>query len=201
MVRVLTVVSGLPRSGTSMAMAMLHAGGMEVLCDGRRAADEHNPNGYFEYEPVRRLERDASWLHAAGDVAVKIVSPLLHAIPDGLSHRLVLLRRPLAEVVASQDRMMDGQPRPERDGEAVARLLRDHFESVLALLRRRAVPLLHLGYDDVLAAPYTSAQRLAAFVGRPFDVAARASVIDTRLHRVRAGSAPTPRRPAGARGA
>src|SRR6266567_4048665 len=73
----IVVVSGLPRSGTSLMMQMLRAGGMPLLTDDLRPADVDNPNGYWEYEPVKRLQQDNSWISKAEGKAVKVVSALL----------------------------------------------------------------------------------------------------------------------------
>ena len=83
-----TVVTGLPRSGTSMMMKMLEAGGVPPLCDGERTADSDNPNGYYEFEPVKNTKNDPSWLRDAPGKAVKMVYSLLYDLPETfLSHR------------------------------------------------------------------------------------------------------------------
>ena len=102
----IVVVSGLPRSGTSMMMQMLEAGGMEVMTDGLRAADEDNLKGYFEYETVKALHTDRNWLPEARGKAVKIISELLKYLPETQTYRIIFLRRALEEVLASQDRML-----------------------------------------------------------------------------------------------
>ena len=102
----IVVVSGLPRSGTSMMMQMLEAGGMNVLTDGLRTADEDNLKGYFEYEKVKALKTDQSWLPEARGKAVKIISELLKYLPDTHTYRIIFMRRALEEVLASQDRML-----------------------------------------------------------------------------------------------
>ena len=92
----ITIVSGLPRSGTSLLMQMLDAGGYPVLCDDERHADEDNPRGYFEYTPVRRLEQDNRWLADAEGKALKVVSPLLYHLPKDFNYCLLFIQRPLA---------------------------------------------------------------------------------------------------------
>ena len=98
----IVVVSGLPRSGTSLMMQMLQAGGMPLLTDGRRAADGDNPKGYCEFEPAKRLKDDASWLGAAEGRAVKLVSALLFDLPPERRYRVIFMTRDLDEVLASQ---------------------------------------------------------------------------------------------------
>ncbi len=132
----ITVVSGLPRSGTSLMMQMLVAGGLPALTDAVRSPDESNPRGYFEFEPVKRLRTDASWLEQARGRAVKIIHLLLRELPtDGrFQYRVLFLRRPLEEVIASQSAMLaragkasaepvalgEGLPQPDFAGRAMA---------------------------------------------------------------------------------
>src|SRR5229473_1246199 len=101
-----TVVTGMPRSGTSLMMQMLEAGGITALADDRRPADIHNPQGYFEYEPVTRIARDASWLEAARGKAVKIIYRLLPHLPADFGYRIVFMDRNLSEIFMSQRDML-----------------------------------------------------------------------------------------------
>ena len=93
------IVSGLPRSGTSLMMQMLKAGGLEILSDDNRQADSDNPKGYLEYEPVKALRRDNTWLQMAQGKAVKIISSLLPYLHRDLSYQIIFMKRPLAEVI------------------------------------------------------------------------------------------------------
>src|SRR5687768_8758894 len=104
----IVVVSGLPRSGTSMAMKMLEAGGLSVVTDGLRTPDEDNPKGYYEDERVKRLhkEPDKTWLHEARGKVVKIISFLLKSLPPDHNYKVVLMQRNLREIVASQNKML-----------------------------------------------------------------------------------------------
>ena len=108
----LIVVTGLPRSGTSMLMQMLAAGGMQVLSDGLRQADEDNPRGYFEFEPVKNLQKDSGWLCQGRGKAVKIVAPLLAQLPPDLPCRVILCERNLDEILDSQERMLARSNQP-----------------------------------------------------------------------------------------
>jgi hypothetical protein len=122
------IVTGLPRSGTSMAMQMLEAAGLPVLTDGVRQADQFNARGYYEYAPVKRLDRDNAWLHEAGGKVVKIVAPLLHHVPETLPCQVVFMERGLEHVLASQARMMGRE-----DSEAERRIARAAMEKCLAM--------------------------------------------------------------------
>jgi hypothetical protein len=184
---VIVVVSGLPRSGTSLLMQMLKAGGLPVLTDGLRVADEDNPRGYFEWEPAKRLPREPELIRMAEGKAVKIVSSLLWALPPGYEYRLLYMERPLAEVAASQVAMIrrHGGAAP-LEGEALVRALAAHQQQVLALVRQiQGVALCTVRYHDVLADPFQQARRFAAFLGMPLDCEAMARQADRRLYRQR----------------
>lgn len=185
-----TVVSGLPRSGTSLMMQMLHAGGLPTVSDGVRQPDASNPRGYFEDERVKRLRSDRSWLPEARGHAVKIIHLLLRELLlDGsLQYRIVFMERPLDEVLASQQAMLlRGGAKP-----AEAALLRKAFETQLSQLDTwiAAQPLLtvmRMPYHEVLRGPPTAAQTLDDFLGGGLDVAAMALAVDPALHRERVG--------------
>jgi hypothetical protein len=185
----IVVVSGLPRSGTSMAMKMLEAGGLSVVTDGQRVADEDNPKGYYEDERVKRLhkEDDKAWLHDARGQVVKIISFLLKSLPDEHNYKVVFMHRNLREIVASQNKMLSrlGKPNDLPD-EAAVQLLDNQVKEARFFLRRPQFELLELQYADVLAGPRAQAQRLADFVDQPLDVDKMAAVVDRELYRNRA---------------
>ena len=186
------VVTGLPRSGTSMLMQMLAAGGWPVLADEARLADESNPRGYLEFEPVKRLAADASWIDAARGKAVKIVSPLVRQLPRGETapaYLVVHMRRPVAEVVASQRSMLARAGRP---GAAVPdEALIASFERQLVASRTFLAHLestgrarvLDVHYHEAVADPAATAARLADLLGEAFDATAAAAAVDATLHR------------------
>jgi hypothetical protein len=183
-----TIVSGLPRSGTSLMMQMLKAGGMTLLTDGQRAADEHNPRGYFELEAVKHSRSDLGWLPQAGGRAVKVIHLLLPQLPAGRQYRVVFMLRDLAEVVRSQRAMLKQQG---RTGTALAdEKLAGVFQKQIAevrqwLSKQPNFRVLHVNYHDVLADPLGSAQRVAAFLGESLDPAAMAAVVEPGLYRQR----------------
>ena len=189
----IVVVSGLPRSGTSMAMKMLQAGGLPLVTDGQRRADEDNPKGYFEYEPVKNLARDPdkSWLAAARGKGVKIISTLLRELPADHNYRVVFMRRDLGEILASQAKMLER--RGEESG-AEDEQMREVFENDLwrasyLLKNGPQFRVLPLHYTEVLADPRRQAERLAEFVGAELDVDKMAAVADPELYRNRAATA------------
>jgi len=185
----IVVVSGLPRSGTSMAMKMLEAGGLRVVTDNQRTADEDNPKGYYEDERVKRLhkEPDKAWLHEARGKVVKIISFLLKSLPPEHNYKVVLMNRNLKEIVASQNKMLArlGKPNDLPD-QAAVQLLAGQVKDAGFFLQRPQFEVLELSYSETLASPRPQAERLAAFVGGGLDVAKMAAVVDQELYRNRA---------------
>ncbi|RMG46478.1 MAG: sulfotransferase family protein [Acidobacteria bacterium] len=186
----IVVVSGLPRSGTSMAMRMLEAGGMPLVVDGIRTADEDNPKGYFELERVKELDKggDTSWLRQARGKAVKIISQLLLHLPGTNNYKVVFMQRDLTEVLASQRKMLLRRGEPaEGDDAQMRRLYEEHLDKVRFILRRRPwFETIYVQHREVLRDPLGQAKRIAAFVGRPLDVERMAGAVDPSLHRNRA---------------
>lgn len=183
------VVSGLPRSGTSMAMQMLGAGGVPLLADDVRRPDAQNPEGYFELERVKSLPAggDTAWLDGARGRAVKIVSHLLTWLPEDYAYKVVFMERNLEEVVASQDAMLAarGEP-PQPDATRTARLYAEHLAQVRGFLaRRRCFETLTVGYADVIGHPHVQAGRIAAFLGGRLAADAMAAAVKPELYRER----------------
>ena len=183
----ITVVSGLPRSGTSMLMQMLHAGGQPCLTDGLREADPDNPRGYFEYEKVKRLRTDRSWFPEAQGKAVKIIAQLLPFLPPQFKYRVVFMDRDLDEVIASQSRMLERQERT--GGKLSDERLRQVFErqvtQVKGMLDARNIPTLSVAHTDALEHPMEVAEQLRNFLGGDLEVDAMAAVVDSDLYRQR----------------
>ncbi len=183
------VVSGLPRSGTSMAMRMLEAGGLATVVDDIRAADEDNPKGYFEDERVKDLaqEGDRSWVAGARGKVVKVVSSLLTHLPDSSYYKVVFMRRNLHEVLASQAKMLArrGEVHDTPDDEML-RMYAQHLEKVEFQLRYRPnVEALHVEYRDVVEEPRGEAERMNEFLGGGLDVEAMVAAVDRQLYRNR----------------
>jgi hypothetical protein len=184
----ITVVSGLPRSGTSMLMKMLEAGGLEPLTDGVRSADEDNPKGYYEFERVKQLADDRSWLSQAQGRAVKIISALLQHLPGNFSYSVIFLRRKLAQVLASQREMLirRGEPTDAVSDERMAGLFRAHLRKVENWMETQPnVRVLYVDYNEILKEPLEQARRIDRFLGNALDVARMARVVDRSLYRQR----------------
>lgn len=187
-----TVVSGLPRSGTSMVMAMLKAGGLSLLTDEARTADEDNPKGYFEFERVKRLkEGDAGWLDSAVGQVVKVISYLLPELPQGFYYDVVFVKRRLSEILASQRRMLEraGEDPDKVDQDELAEILKRHLEQVQGWLENQSnVRVVYIDYNKMLTSPDEEIRALVSFFDRPLDSRAMKAVIDHDLYRQRDGS-------------
>lgn len=184
----IVVVSGLPRSGTSMMMKMLEAGGLHPLTDGQREADEDNLGGYYEFEQVKKVAQDASWLARAQGRAVKVISRLLYDLPQEYRYRVVFMQRHLDEVLASQQQMLVRRGRADggaADAE-LKRLFQRHLDEVGRWLAERPnFTVLYLSYNEVLAQPAPRIEALVRFLGGGLDPARMAAVVDQRLYRQR----------------
>jgi hypothetical protein len=186
----ITIVSGLPRSGTSMLMGMLQAGGLKVVADGIRTADEDNPKGYFEFERAKALREGATgWLDDAQGKAVKVLSQLLLHLPaEGYRYRVLFLRRHIEEVLASQRKMLVRRGKPLGDDAQVGPLLEKHVADVLARVGKQpAFELLVVEHRAVIADPTANATKINAFLGGGLDEQAMAATVDPSLHRQRRG--------------
>lgn len=183
------VVSGLPRSGTSMLMNMLAAGGVSAFVDNQRQADVDNLKGYFEYERVKGLESDPdrSWLRQVRGQAIKVVSHLLRYLPPDNRYFVLLARRDLTEVLTSQNLMLERlkQANPVADDKA-RRHYEQHLRGVRSLVGVRSnFRLLEVPYAEVVAGADAWSRKISAFVGRDLDCARMAAVVDASLYRNR----------------
>ena len=190
----ITIVSGLPRSGTSLMMQMLAAGGIPPLTDAQRASDESNPRGYLELEAVKRLKADKSWLPQARGKAVKVIHLLLpeligQGVPEDLRFRVVMMRRPVAEVVASQRAMLarQGKAAAALPDAQLGKLFTDQLERVERLLADHpAFEVCPVQYPVLVADPAAEAARVNVFLGGSLDEAAMARSVDPALYREKA---------------
>lgn len=187
---VITVVSGLPRSGTSMMMKVLDAGGIPPVQDGIRAADEDNPQGYYEFERVKRLDKgDTAWLAEAQGKAVKVISALLKHLPPTYTYRVIFVRRNMAEVLASQRKMLihRGEDPGQVDDVQMSRLFARHLAEVEAwLAQQHNMRVLYVQYAEALANPQGCAAQINTFCGGGLNERAMAQAIDPQLYRNRA---------------
>jgi hypothetical protein len=186
----ITIVSGLPRSGTSLMMQMLVAGGMQPLADGERKPDADNPRGYLEWERIKQLPADPGLIAEAEGKVVKVISRLLLALPSGHEYRIILMQRPMPEVLASQDEMLRrrGTFKEGADTAAIAAAFQKHLREVDAWLEGKPhVEHMRVPYRDVLNDPRSLSQQLANFLDLPLKLEAMCEQVDSSLYRNRAG--------------
>jgi hypothetical protein len=184
------VVSGLPRSGTSLMMQMLDRGGVAVVTDHVRTADPDNPKGYYELEAVKRIKRDTSWLPATRGKAFKMVSQLLYDLPPGERYRIVFLERDLDEVLLSQEQMLRRLGREAAPRDDMKRAYGLHLQRLHDWLPRQANMAVHrVSYNDLVERPLAEAERVRDFLGGRPDVEGMVRAVDPTLYRNRkAGS-------------
>lgn len=182
------VVSGLPRSGTSMLMRMLEAGGLPSFTDGERTADEDNPRGYYELEAVKRTDKNDDWLDGAGGRAVKVISQLLGDLPTSRKYKVVFIRRNLDEILASQKKMLArrGEQNDSSDDE-MKEMFVVHVDEIEAWLQNAEhMDVLYVSYNRIMSHPAPQAARINRFFGGFLDEDAMRSVVEPDLYRNRA---------------
>jgi len=184
--RPITIVAGLPRSGTSLMMQMLDAGGIPVLTDQIRQPDDDNPRGYYEFEAVKTVKEEPAWLERAPGHAVKMVYRLLYDLPGGYTYQVVFTGRKLEEVIASQETML------RRNGKGAGGLKE---EQLVDIYRRQLLQfdawiegrpnfsVLYVDHHEVLNDTERVARDVNQFLGGDLDVAAMIRVPDRSLHR------------------
>ena len=188
----ITIVSGLPRSGTSLMMQMLVAGGMIALSDGERQADTDNPRGYVEWERIKTLPNDPACIAEGEGKVVKVISKLLLSLPAGHEYRIIFMQRPLPEVLASQDQMLRrrgsyrGTHKESANPAAITAAFEKHLREVYAWLDAKAyVRAMRIPYHDVLSQPKEISQQLAEFLEQPLNIDAMIQQVDASLYRNR----------------
>lgn len=182
----IVVVSGLPRSGTSLMMQMLDRGGVAVVTDYVRTADTDNPRGYYEFEQVKKIKQDASWLPGTRGKAVKMVSQLLYDLPAGERYRVIFMQRDLDEVLSSQEKMLTRLGRPVGAREEMKRAYRAHLYRLHDWLERQPnMAVLRVSYNELIAGPAEQAARVTEFLGGAADAAKMADSVDPSLYRNR----------------
>ena len=187
--KTIVVVSGLPRSGTSMMMTMLEAGGISPLTDQLRAADVDNPKGYYEFERVKQLPKgDTAWLPDAQGKAVKVIAALLPHLPPEYTYRVIFMRRAMREILASQRQMLirRGEDPDKISDDTIARLFEKHVQQVDRWISQRPnVVRLDVNYNETLKDPHPAITRIDHFLGGGLDVMKMARTVDASLHRQR----------------
>jgi hypothetical protein len=186
--RVITIVSGLPRSGTSMMMKMIQAGGMDVVTDDIRRADRDNPKGYYEFEKVKKIKEDVSWLETTRGKTFKMVSMLLYDLPDHENYKIIFMKRNMEEILTSQKRMLERQ-KPEEanvDYMKMGRLYEKHLKHLEPWFEQQEnMDVIYINYNDLIANPREHLDKVNKFLGYALNVEEMMQVIDLSLYRNR----------------
>jgi len=182
-----TIVSGLPRSGTSMMMKMLDAGGLPPLIDNIRVADEDNPKGYYEFERVKQLQTDKAWLPDAYGKVVKIISMLLQHLPDNHSYKVIFMLRNIDEILASQRKMLARRgEQPKIPDDKMAEMYKNHLEKLKKQLNdKNNFDVLYVKYNEILESPEEHCIQVNSFLGGILNQQKMLTVIDKNLYRQR----------------
>jgi hypothetical protein len=184
-----TVVSGLPRSGTSMMMKVLEAGGIPPLTDELRTADTDNPKGYYEFERVKQLDKgDTAWVTDAKGKVVKVISALLRYLPADYDYRVIFVRRHMPEILASQRKMLinRGEDPDKMDDAQMASLFEKHLKQVERWLAEQPnIKVLYVHYSDILSEPAAQIARINEFLDGRLDTEKMAQAVDPNLYRNR----------------
>jgi sulfotransferase family protein len=184
----IVVVSGLPRSGTSMMMKMLGEGGLPIITDELRRPDSDNPNGYYELEMVRQMSvGNVSWLEDAGGKAVKVISALLENLPANYSYKIIFLERDIHEVLASQRKMLANRNEiaTAGDGEIEAQIQKHLSAMKPWLVRQPNMEVLYVNYNSLLTNPAPFCEQIAEFLDLPLNQTSMLAVPDKELYRNR----------------
>jgi hypothetical protein len=184
------VVSGLPRSGTSLMMQMLDKGGVGVVTDHIRTADTDNPKGYYEFERVKKVKEDAGWLPDSRGKAVKMVSQLLYDLPATETYRVIFMERDLDEVLASQEKMLQRLGRPAAPREQIKKSFTMHLNKLNDWLKdKKHIEILRVRYPDLVQHPEVEAKRVSDFLGGQASIEGMIQAVDPTLYRNRKAAA------------
>ena len=180
------IVSGLPRSGTSLMMQMLDAAGLVAMTDEKRPADDDNPQGYYEWEEIKKLRKNPHLIEQAEGKVIKVISALLPALPPRNRYRIIFMKRPVEEIVDSQWTMLARQgQKPRAEKEHLIQTQQTHIIQTLAELRQHPnIQLLEIDYPELVATPNSQLPALQAFLGNSIPhPESLTTPINPKLHR------------------
>lgn len=182
----ITIVSGLPRSGTSLMMQMLDLGGLTAVTDNIRTADTDNPRGYYEYEIVKAIKRDQSWIPATRGKVFKMISQLLYELPPTEKYRIIFMERDMDETLASQEKMLQRLNQKAAPREQIKQAFAVHVEKLRDWLTKQAnMRVLYVRYNSLMERPEEQAARISAFLDGKTNVEGMIKAVDPSLYRNR----------------
>ena len=184
----ITIVSGIPRSGTSMMMQMLNAGGLEILTDNIRVNDENNPKGYLEYQKVKNLANDNSWMNEGRDKVIKVIAQLLQYLPSNYQYKVIFMEREMEEIIQSQQIMLG--KKADVENKVYPTALADTFKKQLEKTRswistHPHFEVIYVNYTDVITNPTEVAENLSLFLDADLNTEAMVKAVDNTLYRNR----------------
>ena len=184
------IVSGLPRSGTSLMMQMLDQGGLEVVTDNIRTADTDNPRGYYEFERVKKIKEDASWLPGTRGKVFKMISQLLYDLPPTERYRVIFMERDFDEMLLSQEKMLERLNRKGAPPEAIKRSYSIHLERLREWLsKQKNIDVLYVNYNELVRQPRANAEQVSEFLRGGVSIDGMVKAVDPSLYRNRKSSA------------
>ena len=185
----ITIVSGVPRSGTSMMMRMLAAGGMEIVVDNIRKADEDNPQGYYECEKVKKLKEDNTWLKDTYGKSIKVISMLLSDLPKDHTYKVIFMKRELKEIIASQNIMLQRREREDvskLDENKIGEAFEKHAHAIEKWLKKQVnMDIIYMNYNDMINNARENVSIVTDFLGNDLNMKKMIEVVDKNLYRVR----------------
>jgi hypothetical protein len=186
----IAIVSGLPRSGTSMMMRMLDSGGMEVVVDNIRKPDQDNPAGYYEFEKVKKIKDDSTWLDSIYGKVVKMVSMLLYSLPSDKPYKVIFMKRDMTEILISQKIMLERKrAKDAKSDEEMAGCFIKHLNEIEKWLGEQTnMNVLYVNYNDIVENPVKNARLVNEFLECNLNIEKMAEAVDKSLYRNRKGT-------------
>lgn len=179
--QIITIVTGLPRSGTSLMMQILNKSGLEILSDGVRQKDISNPEGYYELEAVKGIVKDNSFLKNAVGKVVKIVAPLPMFLDKTLHYRVIFMRRDIEEILRSQEKMLNKDQSAER--EKFSAIYNTHIQKTYQFFELNKIPFQDVYYKDLIADPEVELKKIIQFLNLECGWNDLAQVVNPELYR------------------
>ena len=179
----ITIVTGLPRSGTSLMMQILDRTSLPILTDGIRKKDTNNPEGYYELEAVKGIIKDNSFLNEAQGKVVKIIAPLPLFLDKNLTYRILFMRRDITEILRSQEKMIGKNQTSEY--EKFASIYEQHLKKTYAFLDENSIPFIDIWYDKLVSNPDNEIKKIIDFLNITADLKELSNVIKPELYRTK----------------
>lgn len=185
----ITIVSGLPRSGTSMMMQMLEAGGMQIFTDKERTADESNLKGYYEHEAVKSLAKNKKWLPQANGKVVKVIAQLLQHLPMNYRYKIIFMERDILEVIQSQQKMLVRNGKNVKTDVLPLHLVQSYKKTIKQIKvwaeKQPNVAIHFAAYSSIVEQPFMETLYINDFINEPLNVELMAQQVDQQLYRER----------------